>query len=307
MDFGKVASSDEIDFRLPPDHVDTSRLFASDRSEPVGARRPEVYVGCEKWGRPDWIGHLYPEGTKAAQLLSLYAQHFNCVELNATFHRMPETDRTRVWAGQTTADFRFFPKMYQGVTHRQRLVGAEAATEQFLRGVDGFGPKLGTIFAQLPPNFGPGSASALRSYLAAFPRADYRLAVELRHPDWFGDAAVYDETFAMLHELGVGAVITDTLGRRDVLHQRLTTNEAFIRFVGNDAHESDAARLRSWADRIAYWLQQGLRRVCLFLHHPDKQHSPALVTHFAQLLTERTGVAVRIPVRMQAQPSLFAW
>lgn len=305
MDFGKVTDPNNVDFRFPPDHADTTRLLAADGAEP--AETPsQVYVGCAKWGRPDWIGQFYPKGTKAAQFLSVYAQHFNCVELNATFHRMPEATQTQKWADQTGAEFRFFPKMYQGVTHWQRLnEGAQATTEQFLRGMDGFGRKLGTIFVQLPPNFAPKSADTLRSYLRAFPRAEYRVTVELRHPGWFGDPSVYDETFAMLHELGVGAVITDTSGRRDVLHQRLTTNEAFIRFVGNNLHESDYTRLQAWADRIDQWLKQGLRRVCFFMHHPDEQHSPTLVTHFAKLLAERTGVAIRIPALIQEAPSLF--
>lgn len=301
MDFGKVANPDAVDFTFPPDHPDTARLLTSAGKD----RSAEVYVGCAKWGRSDWIGQFYPKGTKAAHFLAIYAHNFNCVELNATFHGMPDATRTRKWADQTPAEFRFFPKMYQGVTHWQRLTGAEAATEQFLRAMEGFGPKLGTIFIQLHPNFAPKLLPVLRAYLEWFPRSHYRLAVELRHPGWFGDTGVYDETFAMFRELGVGAVITDTSGRRDVLHQRLTTNEAFIRFVGNNLHESDYSRMEAWSDKIAGWIDRGLQRVAFFMHHPDEQHSPILVTHFALLLAERTGIALTIPKLITEPPSLF--
>ncbi|MCG8477686.1 MAG: DUF72 domain-containing protein [Spirochaetales bacterium] len=304
MDFGKVANPDDVDLTLPADHPDTGDVIA-EWAATRGATTTEVYVGCAKWGRPDWVGQFYPRGTKAAQFLSLYARNFNCVELNATYHRMPGVQQTRGWAEQTAEDFRFFPKVFQGITHWKRLREAEEMTEEFLHGASGFGKRLGTIFLQLPPNFPPKQFDALRSYLEYFPAADYSLTVEFRHPEWFGDRSVYDETFAMLRELGVGAVITDTAGRRDVLHQRLTTPEAFIRFVGNNLHPSDYTRLDDWAGRIAEWIDGGARRICFFMHHPDELHSPKLVNHFVNLLNERCGLSLTVPRLIERQSSLF--
>lgn len=84
MDFGKVETAElgNIDFALPADAAGTTALLKSNKSKKV---KPEVFVGCAKWGRKDWIGKIYPEGTKEADFLSHYAKHFNCVELNATF------------------------------------------------------------------------------------------------------------------------------------------------------------------------------------------------------------------------------
>ncbi len=304
MDFGKVANLDDIDFTLPPDHRDTTDVIAEWAANRAAAPT-EIYVGCAKWGRPDWVGQFYPRGTKAAQFLALYARNFNCVELNATYHRMPAVPQTQGWANQTAEDFRFFPKVFQGITHWKRLGEAEDMTEEFLHGLSGFGSRLGTIFLQLPPNFPPKQFGTLRSYLEYFPTTDYSLTVEFRHPDWFGDVGVYDETFAMLRELGVGAVITDTSGRRDVLHQRLTTPEVFIRFVGNNLHPTDFTRLDAWADRIAEWIREGAQRISFFMHHPDELHSPKLVTHFVGLLNERCGLSLTVPQLMERQSSLF--
>ena len=59
----------------------------------------------------------------------------------------------------------------------------------------------------------------------------------------------------------MGAVITDTAGRRDCVHQRLTTPFAFIRFVGNNLHPTDYSRMDDWVERIQEWFDQGLERV----------------------------------------------
>jgi hypothetical protein len=40
----------------------------------------------------------------------------------------------------------------------------------------------------------------------------------------------------MLKDVKAGTVISDTSGRRDVLHMYFTTATAFICFVGNDLH-----------------------------------------------------------------------
>lgn len=303
MDFGKVSDPDRVDLTLPRDHDDTTALLAATGGATAGT---EIYVGCAKWGRSDWVGRLYPRGTKASQFLSIYVRNFNSVELNATFHQIPEAARMRGWAAKAPPGFHFCPKIYQGITHWQRLQGAERATEQFLRGVDGLGDRLGTIFLQLPPNFPPTRLDLLRAYLEAFPTERYELSVEFRHPDWFGDQSVYDETFAVLRELRVGAVLTDTPGRRDVLHQRLTKSEAFIRFVGSNLHPSDYRRLEEWATRIGSWIDRGIKRIYFFMHHPDEVHTPTLVTHFTRLLNERCGLSLSVPELVEKEPPLFA-
>ncbi len=310
MDFGKVANLDDLDLSLPGDHADTIQLLATphvpEGVNPTGTKDQRLFLGCAKWGRSDWIGQLYPRGTKSACFLSVYAGNFNSVELNATYHQMPQAERMAGWAAQTGRDFLFCPKIFQGVSHWQRLKGAERLTTDFLRGVDGFGPHLGTLFLQLPPTFSPAGFDTLSTYLEAFPRDRYPLTVEFRHPAWFADVGVYDETFAMLREFGVGAVITDTPGRRDVLHQRLTVPEAFIRFVGGNLHPSDYSRLDDWANRIKVWLDNGIRRIYFFMHHPDELNSPVLVTHFAKLINEVCGLSLTVPTLLNNDPTLFS-
>ena len=97
-----------------------------------------------------------------------------------------------------------------------------------------------------------------------------KLAVEVRHPDWFAQKNTKKELLDMLESLGRTAVISDVAGRRDVLHMRLTSGTAFIRFNGHNLHHSDFTRIDTWIERLDAWLKKGLREIYFFMHQPDK-------------------------------------
>jgi uncharacterized protein YecE (DUF72 family) len=85
-------------------------------------------------------------------------------------------------------------------------------------------------------------------------------------------------------------VITDTAGRFDVIHQRLTTKTAFIRFTANDLHPTDYQRLDKWILRVNNWTSNGLEHLYFFMHTPNKCLCPQLVQYFIQGLNTTTGL-----------------
>ena len=90
MDFGRVSENElkNIDFSLPPEPSMNQLVLKSKK-----AKEPEVYIGCAKWGRKEWIGKLYPKGTKDANFLDEYVKHYNSIELNATHYKFIQTSR----------------------------------------------------------------------------------------------------------------------------------------------------------------------------------------------------------------------
>src|SRR5262245_13557071 len=138
MEFGKIEPGeiDQVDFSLPEDKPETTRLLEQNKR---ADKSTKIFVGCAKWGRKDWVGKIYPPKTKEADFLNLYAQHFNCIELNATFYRMPSPRQTSEWASKVGDGFRFCPKFSNAITHIHRLKEVQEATERFLKGIAGFG------------------------------------------------------------------------------------------------------------------------------------------------------------------------
>src|SRR4051812_5213331 len=121
MDFGCVEESEleTIDFSMPPDPDHNRRILTG---KPTTS--PKVYIGCAKWGREEWVGKIYPNGTKEKNFLDHYVQHYNSIELNATHYKIYGAAGIAKWAGKANGkDFVFCPKMYQGVTHRGSLKG----------------------------------------------------------------------------------------------------------------------------------------------------------------------------------------
>lgn len=292
MEFGKVNFEDlsGVEFTLPPDSVETSRVL---KGQPK--TNPSVYVGCAKWGRKDWLGKIYPAGTKESDFLSLYAKNFNCIELNATFYKIPSFKQAQEWRSKVGNGFLFSPKISNSISHIHRLKNAEERMDRFLNGIAGFGPNLGPVFLMLHPGMGPKSLDTIDAFLQGIPK-QIKVFVEMRHEGWFETPEASEAMFRMLERNGAGAVITDVAGRRDCVHMRLTTGEAFIRFVGNDLHPSDYTRVDQWVSRIREWLDAGLSRVYFFLHENEEVHSPVIAKYAVEQFNKVCGVNLTMPV-----------
>jgi uncharacterized protein YecE (DUF72 family) len=298
MEFGKINSEglEAVDFSLPPDRPATGRILAAQ----VKPDKPSVFVGCAKWGRKDWIGNIYPAGTKESDFLPLYAEHFNSIELNATFYKLPSVKQAGEWRSHVGKDFLFVPKVSNSISHIHRLKNVEERLGWFLKGLEGFGENLGAVFLMLHPNMGPKSLDTLEAFIRLLPK-EIKLFVELRHEGWYEGEDGAADVFGMLEKHGVGAVITDVAGRRDCMHMRLTTAQAFIRFVGNDLHPTDYTRIDAWAARIRTWMDAGLQRLYFFLHENEEVHSPVIAKYAIQQINRHCGTNLAEPV-FQAQP-----
>jgi uncharacterized protein YecE (DUF72 family) len=302
MEFGRVTPEEleVIDFRLPPDRSETTRLLTSTGQK----KKPEIFVGCAKWGRKDWVGKIYPKGTKEADFLSRYAEHFNCIELNATFYRMPTVAQTSGWKNKVGKDFHFCPKFTDQITHIRRLKDTRELTDLFFEGISGFGENLGPVFLMPHPGMGPKTLDTVEQFIQSMPK-DIRLFVEMRHPQWFEDQEAFAALFNMLEKNKAGAVITDASGRRDCVHMRLTTPEAFIRFVGNGLHPTDYTRVDDWVQRIRLWMEQGIEKVYFFMHQHEELHSPELSKYVIQQLNKHCGTSIPEPEFVKPEEELF--
>jgi uncharacterized protein YecE (DUF72 family) len=194
--------------------------------------------------------------------------------------------------------------MYQGVTHRGSLKGKDFITNEFFRGIVGFEEYLGPIFVQVSDTFSPKRKEELFDYLKSLPK-DLQFFLEVRHPDWFAKENIHNELFETLKEINIGAVITDTAGRRDCAHMHLTIPKVFIRYVGNSLHESDYTRCDVWVDRMKYWLDHGLQELYFFMHMHDEATSPELTVYLVDKMNKEIGLNLIKPKFINQQSSLF--
>jgi uncharacterized protein YecE (DUF72 family) len=304
MEFGRVPESelDAIDFSLPAEPADNKKILAG-----KPAKAPRVYLGCAKWGRTEWVGKIYPPKTKEKDFLQHYVQHYNSIELNATHYKIYGETGIGKWAEKAKGrDFLFCPKMYKGVTHSGSLKGKDFLSNEFLRGIVGFREHLGPIFVQVSDTFSPKRKDELFTYLASLPK-DLQFFLEVRHPGWFANEKDREDMFSFLRENNMGAVITDTAGRRDCAHMHLTIPKVFIRYVGNSLHPTDVTRTDVWVNRMKHWLDHGLEELYFFMHMHDEATSPELTVYLVDKMNAACGLNLIKPkfIEINKQGSMF--
>jgi uncharacterized protein YecE (DUF72 family) len=297
MKFGQVDNPGKIDFTIPPDHADTAKVLQSHALE---SKDFEVYVGCAKWNKED-LKNFYPKGVKDE--LAYYSTQFNCIELNATFYRLFPPSTFDKWYATVPANFRFFPKLEQSISHFRRLKDVQEIVERNVANMSQLREKLKMPFLQMHNNFGPKDFDRVAAFVENW-KYEVPLAVEFRHKAWSNDQAVSSKLYDLLETNNVTNVLVDTAGRRDLMHMRLTTPMAFIRWVGANEPQSDRSRLDEWIGRIAKWKKAGLQKLFFFVHQNEEKESPALAAHFIERLNKKIGAALPVPKTLERQRTL---
>jgi uncharacterized protein YecE (DUF72 family) len=216
-----------------------------------GAVRPtELRIGCSGWNYDHWRnGVFYPPRCPPRKWLEFYARHFDTVEINATFYRLPRREAVANWVAGSPPGFLFAVKMSRYITHIKRLQDVGSGVRLFNDRIAPLvrSPKLGPVLWQLPATFRRDD-ERLASALEALPPG--RHCFEFRHESWF----VPDVT-GLLREHGAALVIGDHPQRPFQTHE-LTADWTFVRFhAGKRGQRGNYARseLEEWAERFEAW------------------------------------------------------
>jgi uncharacterized protein YecE (DUF72 family) len=210
-------------------------------------------------------------------MLSLYAQHFDTVELNNTFYRLPGENGLHHWRESTPPGFCFAAKGSRFITHMKKLSEPEAAVAKFFERVDLLGAKLGPIVFQLPP-WWEVNLERLENFLKALPRG-HSYAFELRNFSWHTQDVV-----KLLQRHQAAFCIFDIAGQQsDYL---VTADFTYVRLHGpGGAYQGSysAQALEKWAARILQWRKE-LRAVYVYFDNDQEAYAIHNALHLKQLL-----------------------
>lgn len=292
MDFGRLPEKelDHTNFTLPREPVWNNSILPGKRDPDL-----QVFLGCAKWGRKEWLGKIYPRGTKEANFLEHYVHHYNSIELNATHYKIYSPEMISKWASRANGmPFRFCPKVPQTISHYSGFKNVDQKTDEFLTGIHAFGEHLGPIFLQVSERYSPAKRQDLFNYLASLP-TDLQFFLEVRHPDWFAEKGILQETLEFLKEKDIGFVITDAAARRDCAHMYLTVPKCFVRYVGNSLHPTDYTRIDDWVKRLKKWIDKGIREIYFFMHMHNEAYSPELTVYVVDKLNKACDLELKKP------------
>lgn len=228
----------------------------------------KLYVGASGFAYKEWKGTFYPKDLPNAKMLSYYGQHFNSVEINNTFRRIPEKSVFEGWTGQVPKDFCFAIKAPQRITHIKRLRECGDAVSELFQATRWLKKRAGPVLFQLPPNF-KKDLERLDGFLRILPRK-HPVTFEFRHPSWF-DADVY----AWLKRRNAALCVAES---EDLAVPREATADwGYLRLR---KAEYTRAELKSWAQWI---LEQDWREAFVFFKHEDTGTTPKFGKMFLEL------------------------
>lgn len=223
-------------------------------------------IGTSGWVYRHWRGVFYPPERAQSRWYEHYAQHFDTVEVNYSFYRLPSEGTFDRWRVQAPAGFVYALKANRFLTHVKRLKEAAEPLERFLSRARRLGDTLGPILWQLPPRW-QADPARLESFAALLP-LDLPHAFEFRDPRWF-----VQPVREVLARHGLTCCIFDMPDLTCPLW--VTGKMVYLRFhgletvyVGRYGREG----LQPWAERIRQWLAEG-REVYAYFNNDAFGHA----------------------------------
>lgn len=269
------------------------------------------HLGLPAWAFPGWKDRYFSDSPSR---LASYASVFDTVEGNTTFYRTPDVNTVERWREAVAGrDFRFCFKLPRQVTHERHpdLV----ALGRFLDVIEPLGEHLGPLLVQFPATMGPADLETFDPVFSAI--RDFRAVVEVRHPAFFEEPALLEDT---LESLGAGRVILDSrpLYEGDLEHPEVQqalhekpdvpvldtvyNDIALVRLILHPDIGSNTTYLDEWTARCAAWLAEGIDTY-MMIHCPNNLHCPPLALDFNDRLRSQAGGARPSPLPPWPVPS----
>ncbi len=275
----------------------------------IDSRR--VRIGCSSFSSRDWVGPFYPEGTAPKDYLRIYARHFDCVEVDATYYALPTPSTVRGWDEKTPTDFLLCAKFPRSIVHAgdgpapegTRLLTPDATysdRDAFLQVMSSLGSKLGPLLLQFP-YFNRGVFASRAPFLERLDRfledlpGDFHYTVEIRNRSWL------DASFTgLLRRHGVSLALVDQawMPHGDELEGKLDLHPAspmYLRLLGDrkkiealtshwDREVIDRSEgLDRWARFLVRRLREG-QTVLVFVNNHYAGHAPATARRLREML-----------------------
>ncbi|MBW1960850.1 MAG: DUF72 domain-containing protein [Deltaproteobacteria bacterium] len=182
-------------------------------------------IGTSGWNYEHWKDRFYPSGLAKSKWLNFYTEHFDTVEVNATFYRLPKPKTFDNWYEKTPDNFLWAVKGSRYITHIQRLKDTAESLERLYQSVERLKEKAGPILFQLPPSF-TFDERILKAFCKELNPA-FRHALEVRHESWIDEVV-----FQILKENNIALCISDSAGRFPYC-EAITADFVYIRLHGS--------------------------------------------------------------------------
>lgn len=239
--------------------------LADIETRPVISNPPALNIACSGWFYWDWRGKFYPTQMPTKEWFAYYMDHFDTVELNATFYSWPTVNTVKTWLRQAEGkDFVYTVKVCELITHIRQFEDVKGLVEDFGYIADILGERMGCFLFQFPASFRYSPEKLERIVTQLDHRR--RNVVEFRHESWWNE-----EVYAAFRVHGTifcacsGPKLPDAMIR--------TADDVYIRFHGPEKwyrYDYSDAELADWAERIK---ASGAKRIWAYFNNDYDTHA----------------------------------
>lgn len=240
--------------------------------------KQKLFIGTSGYSYEDWRGVFYPENLAANKMLNFYTQHFNTVEINATYYTIPKYTSFVRMAENTPDNFQFIIKTNQETTHRRRenKSSLKMLTESVRPLIEA--GKFNGYLAQFPYSF--KNSEQNRKYLYETKKiiGDSVLFVEFRNDTW-----LKPQITQFLKDNDISYVNVDEPEIKGLLPAQdiVSTNFGYLRLHGRNEkdwwdgqgsarynYEYSEDELNEWLTNISNILRKTYKTYIFFNNHP---------------------------------------
>jgi uncharacterized protein YecE (DUF72 family) len=186
----------------------------------------KLRIGCSGWSYKDWLGIFYPKGLAAKDYLPYYSKIFNCVEIDSSFHRIPNQFMVNQWRTNTPHGFVFSPKLPKKITHEKKLKDSESTLLYFYSVLSKLKDKLGPIAIQLPPSIKLSTHEETMKQFISQLSPEFKHDIEFRHKSWFTH-----EVYSLLRKNNIAMIWS--LNQYVETPPEVTDDFVYLRMVGD--------------------------------------------------------------------------
>lgn len=275
-------------------------------------------VGTCGFSYKDWVGPVYPVGTKPAGMLPLYATMFPIVEIDSTYYGVPALPTVESWARRTPGEFRFTAKLPNTATHvPEPALGTVHDDVRLFRA--NLAPlvsagKFACALMQFPNSFRPMDATVRHMRALRDALDDVPLVAEFRHREW-----QTNDTLQLLRELGIGLVAVDEPQFESLPRPMTdaTSQIAYVRFHGRNYEQwwkgDNVSRydylyteneLGQWVERLVDLAShRDVREVLAFFNNHRRGNAARNAQTFEAMLAARfPRTAIRSAIKNAEDP-----
>ncbi|MBL7191551.1 DUF72 domain-containing protein [bacterium] len=190
-----------------------------------------IRIGTSGYSFKDWMGSFYPPGIAQGKMLDFYVQHFNTVEINSTYYKIPHPAVFAKLDQKVPSDFEFIVKINRDTTHKK--IFSPEPMFKIMESVESImnSGKLKGFLGQFPYSFKYSTRNLEHIIETRRLCRGYRLFVEFRHDSW-----LQEHVFKVFEEYDIGYSNVDEPDMPKLIPPQsiVTCNTGYVRFHGRN-------------------------------------------------------------------------